>query len=89
MDAEFDGRRIETLDPATGELLATVNDGADDVDVAVAAARSDIPKLLRLYRRGDLKLDELITRMHPLDDINTGYKDMREHRIIRSPLVFD
>ena len=90
MDAEFDGRRIETLDPATAELLATVVDaGADDIDAAVAAARSDIPKLLRLCRNGDHELDELITRMRPSDDINLGYKDMREHRNIRSLLVFD
>jgi len=39
--------------------------------------RADIPKLLGLYRDGQLKLDELITRRYPLDAINDGYEAMR------------
>jgi Zn-dependent alcohol dehydrogenase len=37
----------------------------------------DIPALLELYRRGQLKLDELITRRYTLDQVNDGYSDMR------------
>ena len=51
--------------------------------------RADIPKLLDLYRQGDLKLDELITRRYPLDDINVGYQDMRDGINIRGVVVFD
>jgi NDMA-dependent alcohol dehydrogenase len=51
--------------------------------------RADIPKLLDLYRQGDLKLDELITRRYPLDDINLGYQDMRDGTNIRGVIVFD
>ncbi len=51
--------------------------------------RADIPKLLDLYRQGDLKLDELITRRYPLDDINVGYQDMRDGTNIRGVVVFD
>ena len=51
--------------------------------------RADIPKLLDLYRQGNLKLDELITRRYPLDDINVGYQDMRDGINIRGVVVFD
>ena len=32
--------------------------------------------MLRLYRDGRLKIDELITRRYSLDEINHGYADM-------------
>jgi S-(hydroxymethyl)glutathione dehydrogenase/alcohol dehydrogenase len=38
--------------------------------------RHDIPWMLDLYRAGQLRLDELITREYTLDDINHGYADM-------------
>ncbi|HWA64904.1 MAG TPA: NDMA-dependent alcohol dehydrogenase [Mycobacteriales bacterium] len=40
--------------------------------------RRDIPRLLRLYKEGKLKLDELITNEYKLDDVNQGYQDMRD-----------
>ena len=49
----------------------------------------DIPRLLDLYRAGDLKLDELITRRYPLDEINQGYRDMLEGRNIRGLIVHE
>jgi len=36
----------------------------------------DIRKIIELYDRGQIKLDELITRRYSLDDVNTGYDDM-------------
>ncbi len=51
--------------------------------------RSDIPELLSMYTNGKLKLDELVTRTYPLDEINQGYDDMREGRNIRGVIVFD
>lgn len=51
--------------------------------------RFDIPHLLALYRAGQLKLDELVTRTYPLDEINEGYQDMRDGKIIRGMLTFD
>jgi len=48
-----------------------------------ANPRFDIPKLLDLYREGELLLDELVTRTYPLDQVNQGYEDMRAHRNIR------
>ncbi|MEI7860373.1 MAG: NDMA-dependent alcohol dehydrogenase [Acidimicrobiales bacterium] len=49
--------------------------------------RNDIPILLDLYRNGQLKLDELVTRTYPLEEINQGYEDMRAGRNIRGVLV--
>lgn len=54
-----------------------------------ANPRFDIPRLLNLYRRGDLLLDELVTRTYTLEQINDGYEDMRAHRNIRGVIRFD
>ncbi len=48
-----------------------------------ANPRRDIPRLLRLYMEGKLKLDELVTTTYALDDINKGYEDMRNGTNIR------
>jgi S-(hydroxymethyl)glutathione dehydrogenase/alcohol dehydrogenase len=48
-----------------------------------ANPRRDIPRLLRLYDEGKLKLDELITTEYKLDDVNQGYADMRDGKNIR------
>lgn len=46
--------------------------------------RVDIPRLLRLYEQGKLKLDELITGRYKLEDINQGYADMHAGTNVRS-----
>jgi S-(hydroxymethyl)glutathione dehydrogenase/alcohol dehydrogenase len=50
--------------------------------------RFDIPNLLSMYRAGQLKLDELITRTYTLDQINDGYQDMRDGKNIRGVITF-
>lgn len=54
-----------------------------------ANPRYDIPRLLDLYLRGDLMLDELVTRTYPFEDLNQGYEDMRTHRNVRGMIRFD
>jgi len=49
----------------------------------------DIPNLLGLYKSGQLKLDELITRTYRLDQINQGYQDMLDGVNIRGVITFD
>jgi alcohol dehydrogenase (nicotinoprotein) len=49
----------------------------------------DIPRLLWLYRDGKLKLDELITRRYSLDEINQGYQDLVDGKIIRGIIVHE
>ncbi|MCL2586444.1 MAG: NDMA-dependent alcohol dehydrogenase [Streptosporangiales bacterium] len=50
---------------------------------------NDIPRLLRLYRAGQLRLDELITRRYALDDVNQGYADLEAGHNIRGVIVHD
>jgi S-(hydroxymethyl)glutathione dehydrogenase/alcohol dehydrogenase len=50
--------------------------------------RSDIPRMLELYRSGKLKLEELRTRTYGLDEVNIGYEDMRNGRNLRGVITF-
>jgi len=54
-----------------------------------ANPRRDIPRLLRMYQEGTLKLDELITKTYDLEDINTGYQAMRDGENIRGMVMYD
>jgi alcohol dehydrogenase (nicotinoprotein) len=49
----------------------------------------DIPRLLDLYRAGQLKLDELITQKYRLDEINQGYQDLEDGKLIRGVIVHE
>ncbi|KAA9166490.1 NDMA-dependent alcohol dehydrogenase [Amycolatopsis acidicola] len=50
--------------------------------------RTQIPKLLDLYRSGLLKLDELVTTTYRLEDLNQGYQDMADGRNLRGVVVY-
>ena len=54
-----------------------------------ASPRLQVPELLALYRKGDLKLRELITRTYRLDEINEGYADLDAGKNLRGVVVFD
>lgn len=49
----------------------------------------DIPNLLALYRAGQLKLDELVTRTYTLEQVNDGYEDMRQGKNLRGVIIFE
>lgn len=49
--------------------------------------RNSIPLLVDLYRKGELKLDEMISRTYALDDINRGYQDMVEGKNLRGVIL--
>ncbi len=49
----------------------------------------DIPKLLGLYKTGQLKLDELVTRKYALDEINQAYQDMHDGKNIRGVIIHE
>ena len=51
--------------------------------------RYDIPRLLGLYREGQLDLDGLVTRTYTLDEVNVGYQDMRDGKNIRGVMVYE
>jgi S-(hydroxymethyl)glutathione dehydrogenase/alcohol dehydrogenase len=50
--------------------------------------RADIPRLLGMYRDGQLKLEELITKRYTLDEINEGYRAMRDGENLRGVIVY-
>lgn len=50
--------------------------------------RSQIPKLLELYRNNQLELDGLVTRTYKLEEINEGYADMLAGKNLRGVIVY-
>jgi S-(hydroxymethyl)glutathione dehydrogenase / alcohol dehydrogenase len=51
--------------------------------------RVDVPRALDLYRRGRLKLDELLTRRYRLEQINDALADLQSGAGGRGIIVFD
>lgn len=51
--------------------------------------RDAMPKLLSMYEAGIIKLDELVTRKYPLDDINVAMRDLRAGNNIRGVIAFE
>jgi NDMA-dependent alcohol dehydrogenase len=49
---------------------------------------TDMLRLLAMYERGQLKLDELVTRTYTLDEINTGYDDLHAGTNLRGVIEF-
>ena len=91
------GSTFDTIDPATGEVLAKVAEAsADDVDRAVAAARKSfesgvwrsLPPAERakaLWRAGDL-IEEHATELAQLDSLDNG-KPINEMLLFDVPLT--
>ncbi len=48
----------------------------------------DIPRYVDLYMEGRLKLDELISRHRPLEEINEAFDDMKSGGLARSVILF-
>ena len=51
--------------------------------------RTDIPKLIALYRNGRLKLDELISNRYPLEKINHAIDEVKQDKVLRNVIVFE
>ena len=73
------------LDPAS---LAA--DGQRVLGSKMGSSRisSDIPRLVELYRAGQLKLDELVSGRYPLSAINEAIADLRSGTALRNVIVF-
>ncbi len=48
----------------------------------------DVPRLVELYQQGKLKLDELITRRYPLEQINEAIESMERGEALRNVIMF-
>lgn len=53
-----------------------------------AAPKTDIPKLIALYRSGKLKLDDLLTHSFPIEEINEAYAALESGETLRSVVTF-
>ncbi len=51
--------------------------------------RLDMPMILDMYVDGRLKLDEMITRRGPIEDINDMFDAMRSGLVTRQVIMFD
>lgn len=49
----------------------------------------DFPKLMELYRKGSLRLDEMITREYPLEDLQQAFDDMLSGKNAKGVIVFE
>ena len=49
----------------------------------------DIPRIIEMYRSGDLLLDELITATHPVEDWEVAVEELRSGKVARGVLTFD
>ena len=50
--------------------------------------QTDFPKLVELYRSGELLLDELVTRTYPLEGLAQAFDDMHAGRNAKGVIVF-
>ncbi|WOF22861.1 alcohol dehydrogenase catalytic domain-containing protein [Microbacterium betulae] len=55
--------------------------------IGTSNVRSDIHRLIELYRSGRLKLDELVTRTYRIDEIDAGFDDMLAGRNLRGLIL--
>jgi S-(hydroxymethyl)glutathione dehydrogenase / alcohol dehydrogenase len=53
-----------------------------------ANTHTDVPKLVELYKKGDLKLDELISRTIKLDEVNEAFEAMKTGEVARSVIEY-
>ncbi len=65
----------------TGQRIIGSKMGSSDI------AR-DIPRLVSLYREGELMLDELISGRYPLEEINAAIASTRSGEALRNVIVF-
>lgn len=50
--------------------------------------REDVPRYVELYRSGQIKLDELVSRRIGVDDVNEAFEVMKTGEVARSVIVY-
>lgn len=54
-----------------------------------ANVNEDVPKLIELYQKGELKLDELISREISVDQVNEAFEAMAAGEVARSVIIHE
>lgn len=75
-----------TIEPV---MLAATSQRMVGSKMGDAVIARDIPLLADLYRQGRLKLDELVTKTWPLDQINEAIADSNTGGALRNVIVFE
>jgi Zn-dependent alcohol dehydrogenase len=76
----------ETTVALPGNITTVYEQRVQGALYGMCNAYRDIPRLLRLYEQGALKVEELITQRYSLDEVNEGYQDQRDGKTIRGVL---
>ena len=69
-------------------ILASTSQSSLGSYMGSAVLKKDIPYLIDLYKQGRLKLDELVTRTYPLNEINEAIKDVKAGNTRRNVIIF-
>jgi S-(hydroxymethyl)glutathione dehydrogenase/alcohol dehydrogenase len=72
-------------DPGT---LAAWNQKVLGSKMGEAVVSRDIPKLAKAYKKGELKLDELVSKTYRLDQINEAIAEVKSGNVMRNVIVF-
>ncbi|UOQ57532.1 NDMA-dependent alcohol dehydrogenase [Leucobacter allii] len=81
-------REEGTVPGLNGFHLAMMQKRIQGALYGMKSPREAMPQLLAMYRAGNLKLDELVTKTYSLDEINDAYDDMRAGKNIRGVIRF-
>jgi S-(hydroxymethyl)glutathione dehydrogenase/alcohol dehydrogenase len=71
---DFDARMLMPEKTVIGSMYGTCR------------PRVDVPRLIGLYQAGKLKLDELVTRTYPLEQVNEAFTALAQGQVARSVL---
>ena len=53
-----------------------------------ARGRTDVPKIVDWYMDGKINIDDLVTKIMPIEQINEAFDLMRRGEVIRAVLTF-
>lgn len=51
--------------------------------------QTDFPKIINHYKKGDIMLDEMITKIYPLEDLQQAFDDMHSGKNAKGVIVFE
>jgi S-(hydroxymethyl)glutathione dehydrogenase / alcohol dehydrogenase len=76
---------MSEIDPGT---MAAYSQNILGSKMGSARIQIDIPNLIALYEQGRLKLDELVTKTYPLEEINEAIASVKRGDALRNVIVF-
>src|SRR3954463_9183422 len=82
------GKIMENTIQLNGDMLTLYQKTVKGSLFGSSNPMHDITNILSLYRDGQYKLDELVTKTYSLDDISQGYDDMAAGENLRGVIVY-